>query len=79
MLRRSGLTSIWPAIGADVAQMDDMLLVEAVEKGRKAVLVNTAGRQHQRPHLRRSEGCQRLYAHASIDAYCMRRSYARAI
>lgn len=42
MGRLGKLTSIWPAIGTDVAEVDDMLLVESREEGFESVSLDLA-------------------------------------
>jgi hypothetical protein len=58
-------TSVWPLVGANVAQVDDMLGLEPLEKGGEAVCLDLADGDAQCPHPRRGDGQKGICTHGS--------------
>ncbi len=60
------LTSIWAPIGADIAKLNDMFLMEPLDKGLEALSSDLADRQHQGSYPRRGDGQQGIQTHPHI-------------
>ena len=68
-----GLTSIGAPIGADVSEVDDMFLVESLDKGSKLVPGDPPYRHYKCAYPRRRDGYQRVEAHGGIGLDRFRR------
>lgn len=67
------LTSVGAPIGADVSEVDDMFLVESLDKGSKLVPSDPAYRHYECAYPRRRDGYQRIEAHGGIGFDSFRR------